>query len=60
MGFNYQWRDSIGFAGVKEGKFGIEALTRNQDEVLIDMKKNKAEIIGTDGEPIQITGIDLR
>lgn len=52
MGFNYQWCDSIGFAGVKEGMFGIEALTRNQDEVLIDMPKNEAEIIGTDGEPI--------
>ncbi|WP_265576247.1 hypothetical protein [Proteus sp. CD3] len=52
MGFNYQWCDSIGFAGVKEGMFGIEALTRNPDEVLIDMPKNEAEIIGTDGEPI--------
>lgn len=38
--------------GVKEGMFGVEALTRNQDEVLIDMQKNKAEIIGTDGELI--------
>lgn len=53
------------FAGVKEGKFGVEVITRNQDDALkmvaqhLGMLKNKTEITGADGGPIQSTGIDL-
>ena len=53
------------FAGVKEGKFGVEVITRNQDDALkmvaqhLGMVKNKTEITGADGGPIQPTGIDL-
>ncbi len=53
------------FAGVKEGKFGVEVITRNQDEALkmvaqhLGMLKNKTELTGVDGGPIQTTGIDL-
>ncbi|MDM9284593.1 terminase small subunit [Providencia rettgeri] len=53
------------FAGVKEGKFGVEMITRNQDDALkmvaqhLGMVKNKTEITGADGGPIQSTGIDL-
>lgn len=53
------------FAGVKEGKFGVEVITRNQDEALkmvaqhLGMLKNKTELTGADGGPIQTTGIDL-
>lgn len=53
------------FAGVKEGKFGVEVITRNQDDALkmvaqhLGMVKNKTEITGADGGPIQSTGIDL-
>ncbi|MGB5115736.1 MAG: terminase small subunit [Providencia rettgeri] len=53
------------FAGVKEGKFGIEVITRNQDEALkmvaqhLGMLKNRTEVTGADGGPIQSTGIDL-
>lgn len=38
------------FAGVKEGKFGVEVITRNQDEALkmvaqhLGMLKNKTEL----------------
>ncbi len=47
------------FAGVKEGKFGVEVITRNQDEALkmvaqhLGMLKNKTELTGTDGGPIK-------
>lgn len=53
------------FAGVKEGKFGVEVITRNQDDALkmvaqhLGMVKNKTEITGADGGPIQSTVIDL-
>ncbi|MCS6725433.1 terminase small subunit [Proteus mirabilis] len=53
------------FAGIKEGKFGIEVITRNQDEALkmvaqhLGMLKNKTELTGLDGGPVQTTGIDL-
>ncbi|MDK7757709.1 MULTISPECIES: terminase small subunit [Providencia] len=53
------------FAGVKEGKFGVEVITRNQDDALkmvaqhLGMVKNKTEVTGADGGPIQSTGIDL-
>ncbi|HEM8293258.1 TPA: terminase small subunit [Providencia stuartii] len=53
------------FAGVKEGKFGVEVITRNQDDALkmvaryLGMVKNKTEITGADGVPIQSTGIDF-
>ncbi|WP_108477992.1 terminase small subunit [Providencia alcalifaciens] len=54
------------FAGVKEGKFGVEVITRNQDDALkmvaqhLGMLKNRTEVTGADGGPIQSTGIDLR
>ncbi|MCZ5107779.1 terminase small subunit [Proteus mirabilis] len=47
------------FAGVKEGKFGVEVITRNQDEALkmvaqhLGMLKNKTELTGADGGPIK-------
>ncbi|AWS54568.1 terminase small subunit [Proteus mirabilis] len=47
------------FAGVKEGKFGVEVITRNQDEALkmvaqhLGMLKNKTELTGVDGGPIK-------
>ena len=50
---------------MKEGKFGVEVITRNQDEALkmvaqhLGMLKNKTELTGVDGGPIQTTGIDL-
>lgn len=53
------------FAGVKEGKFGVEVITRNQDDALkmvaqhLGMVKNRTEVTGVDGGPIQSTGIDL-
>lgn len=53
------------YAGIKEGKFGIEVITRNQDDALkmvaqhLGMVKNKTEVTGADGGPIQSTGIDL-
>ncbi|HHR5880828.1 TPA: terminase small subunit [Providencia alcalifaciens] len=53
------------FAGVKEGKFGVEVITRNQDDALkmvaqhLGMLKNRTEVTGADGGPIQSTGIDL-
>lgn len=53
------------FAGVKEGKFGVEVITRNQDDALkmvaqhLGMVKNRTEVTGADGGPIQSTGIDL-
>lgn len=53
------------FAGVKESKFGVEVITRNQDDALkmvaqhLGMLKNKTEITGADGGPIQSTGFDL-
>ncbi|EJD6080674.1 terminase small subunit [Providencia rettgeri] len=53
------------FAGVKEGKFGVEVITRNQDDALkmvaqhLGMVKNRTEVTGADGGPIQSTGFDL-
>ena len=47
------------FAGVKEGKFGVEVITRNQDEALkmvaqhLGMLKNKTELTGADGGSIK-------
>lgn len=47
------------FAGIKEGKFGLEIITRNQDEALklvaqhLGMLKSKTEISGPEGGPIQ-------
>ncbi|EPB0881488.1 terminase small subunit [Yersinia enterocolitica] len=46
------------YAGVKQGKFGLEVITRNQDEALkmvgqhLGMLKNKTEISGPDGGAI--------
>ncbi|WP_219951448.1 terminase small subunit [Dickeya zeae] len=46
------------YAGVKEGKFGLEVITRNQDEALkmvaqhLGMLKNRTELTGADGGPI--------
>ncbi|GAB1437892.1 hypothetical protein MASR2M36_06330 [Providencia sp.] len=50
---------------MKEGKFGVEVITNNQDDALkmvaqhLGMVKNKTEITGADGGSIQSTGIDL-
>ncbi|HCD1132066.1 TPA: terminase small subunit [Morganella morganii] len=47
------------FAGIKEGKFGTEVITRNQDEALkmvaqhLGMIRNRTELTGKDGEPIK-------
>lgn len=47
------------FAGVKEGKFGVEVITRNQDDALkmvaqhLGMVKTRTELTGKDGEPIK-------
>ncbi|WP_261426170.1 terminase small subunit, partial [Serratia proteamaculans] len=47
------------FAGIKEGKFGIEVITRNQDDALkmvaqhLGMVKNKTELSGPDGGPVK-------
>lgn len=47
------------FAGVKEGEFGIEVITRNQDDALkmvaqhLGMVKTRTELTGKDGEPIK-------
>ncbi|HHR5903918.1 TPA: terminase small subunit [Providencia alcalifaciens] len=47
------------FAGVKEGKFGVEVITRNQDDALkmvaqhLGMIKTRTELTGKDGEPIK-------
>ncbi|EBP9599690.1 terminase small subunit, partial [Salmonella enterica subsp. enterica] len=47
------------FAGIKEGKFGLEMITRNQDEAMkmvaqhLGMLKTKTELSGPNGEPIQ-------
>ncbi|WP_275262147.1 terminase small subunit [Citrobacter braakii] len=57
-------RDLIGaeqrlFAGIKEGKSGLEVITRNQDEAMkmvaqhLGMLKTKTELSGPNGEPIQ-------
>lgn len=46
------------YAGVKQGKFGLEVITRNQDDALkmvgqhLGMLKNKTEISGSDGGAI--------
>lgn len=46
------------YAGVKEGKFGLEVITRNQDDALkmvaqhLGMLKNRTELSGADGGPI--------
>ncbi|MEY0254341.1 terminase small subunit [Morganella morganii] len=47
------------FAGIKEGKFGTEVITRNQDDALkmvaqhLGMVRNRTELTGKDGEPIK-------
>lgn len=47
------------FAGIKEGKFGLEMITRNQDEAMkmvaqhLGMLKTKTELSGPNGESIQ-------
>ncbi len=63
-------RDATGaarrlFAGIKEGKFGMEVITRNQDEALkmvaqhLGMLKSKTEISGPDGAPVQTQTVNL-
>ncbi|MEI7143259.1 terminase small subunit [Pectobacterium brasiliense] len=53
------------YAGVKEGKFGLEVLMRNQDDALkmvaqhLGMLKNKTEISGPDGGPVQTETANL-
>lgn len=53
------------FAGVKEGKFGLEVITRNQDEAMklvaqhLGMLKNKMELSGPDGGPVQTETTNL-
>ncbi|ELO0970680.1 terminase small subunit [Raoultella ornithinolytica] len=53
------------FAGVKEGKFGLEMITRNQDEAMklvaqhLGMLKNKTELSGPDGAPVQTETVNL-
>jgi len=53
------------FSGVKEGKFGLEVITRNQDEAMklvaqhLGMLKNKTELSGPDGGPVQTETINL-
>ncbi|AZF92931.1 MAG: terminase small subunit [Phage NG54] len=53
------------FAGIKEGKFGTEVITRNQDEALkmvaqhLGMVKNRTEFTGKDGEPIKVEVANL-
>ncbi|WP_089528500.1 terminase small subunit [Pantoea ananatis] len=63
-------RDATGaarrlFAGIKEGKFGLEIITRNQDEALkmvaqhLGMLKSKTEISGPEGGPIKTEQVNL-
>lgn len=63
-------RDATGaarrlFAGIKEGKFGMEIIMRNQDDALkmvaqhLGMLKSKTEISGPDGGPIQTETTNL-
>lgn len=63
-------RDTTGaarrlFAGIKEGKFGMEIIMRNQDDALkmvaqhLGMLKSKTEISGPDGGPIQTETTNL-
>lgn len=53
------------FAGIKEGKFGTEVITRNQDEALkmvaqhLGMVKSRTEFTGKDGEPIKVEVANL-
>ncbi|NIF20274.1 terminase small subunit [Candidatus Pantoea multigeneris] len=53
------------FAGVKEGKFGIEVITRNQDDALkmvaqhLGMVKTRAELSGPDGGPIKTEQVTM-
>ncbi|CAM3715183.1 terminase small subunit [Rouxiella silvae] len=53
------------FAGIKEGKFGIEVITRNQDDALkmvaqhLGMLKNKTEISGPDGSPVKTEAVTM-
>lgn len=53
------------FAGIKEGKFGLEIITRDQDEALkmvaqhLGMLKSKTEISGPEGGPIQTEQVSL-
>ncbi len=63
-------RDATGaarrlFAGIKEGKFGMEIIMRNQDDALkmvaqhLGMLKSKTEISGPDGGPIKTETTNL-
>lgn len=51
------------FAGVKEGKLGMEILMRNQDEAMklvaqhLGMLKQKTEISGPNGAPVEIASM---
>lgn len=53
------------FAGIKEGKFGIEVITRNQDDALkmvaqhLGMVKNKTELSGPDGGPVKTESVSM-
>lgn len=53
------------FAGIKEGKFGIEVITRNQDDALkmvaqhLGMVKNKTELSGPDGGPVKTESVNM-
>ncbi len=53
------------FARIKEGKFGTEVITRNQDDALkmvaqyLGMLKNRTGVTGADGGSIQSTGFDF-
>lgn len=53
------------FAGIKEGKFGIEVITRNQDDALkmvaqhLGMVRNKTELSGPDGGPVKTESVNL-
>lgn len=54
------------FAGIKEGKFGIEVITRNQDDALkmvaqhLGMVRNKTELSGPDGGPVKTESVNLK
>ncbi|MCC7586239.1 terminase small subunit [Serratia sp. Lou2A] len=53
------------FAGIKEGKFGIEVITRNQDDALkmvaqhLGMIKTKTELSGPDGGPVKTESVNM-
>lgn len=53
------------FGGIREGKFGIEVITRNQDDALkmvaqhLGMIKTKTELSGPDGGPVKTETTNL-